>query len=70
MNRALYKNNTSGTSGVYYDKDTKKWGVKIGLNHKRINFGVFTIKKDVRARKETEEKYYKEYSIDNSRKGD
>lgn len=71
MNRALNKNNTSGTSGVYYDKNAKKWISRIGLNHKRINLGAFTTKEEaVRARKEAEEKYYKEYSFDNSRKGD
>lgn len=71
MNRSLNKNNTSGTSGVYYDKNSNKWVSRIGLNHKRINLGLFKTKIEaVEARKNAEERYYGEYSYSNSREGE
>ena len=65
------KNNTSGYSGVYYIKSKKKWKALIGVNKKKIDLGIFENKEDaIKARKEAEEKYYGEYSYDNSMKGD
>ena len=43
----------------------------IVLNKKKIDLGIFENKEDaIKARKEAEEKYYGEYSYDNSMKGD
>ena len=42
-----------------------------GVNKKKIDLGVFENKEDtIKARKEAEDKYYGEYSYDNSMKGD
>lgn len=71
MNRKISKNNTSGYVGVYYRKDRDKWQSYIMINKKRISLGAFKDKEDaIKARKEAEEKYFGEYSYDNSMKGD
>lgn len=67
MNAALMSNNTSGTTGVIWNKYYGKWTANIVLNCKRIFLGRFdTYNEAVQARKEAEEKYYGEYSYDNS----
>lgn len=67
MNSALSKNNTSGVTGVYFDKNTKKWSASITVNYKTIHLGSFdTFEKAVNARKEAEERYFGKYSYDNS----
>ena len=46
-----------------------KWNSQIALNGKHINLGYFSDFEDVvKARKEAEEKYFREYSYDNSQK--
>lgn len=69
MNRALNVNNTSGTSGVTWHKQIKKWLVRIQVGGKRINLGTFDNLDDaVKSRKEAEEKYFGEWSYDNSQR--
>lgn len=59
--------NTSGYTGVCWDKDNDKWAASITVNYKHIRLGRFNkIEDAVRARKEAEEKYFGEYSFDNS----
>lgn len=59
--------NTSGVTGVYYIKHTKKWNAYLEINHQRINLGYYNNFDDaVKARKNAEEKYFGEYSYDNS----
>ena len=41
FNRKLSNNNTSGTKGVYWYKNLRKWEVKIGFNKKLIHLGYF-----------------------------
>lgn len=41
-NRRLNANNTSGVSGVYFDKHINKWRVRLHFNGKYYNVGVFT----------------------------
>lgn len=67
MNSALSENNTSGVTGVKWHSRDKIWESCITVNYERIYLGRF-IKFDdaVRARKEAEEKYFGEYSYDNS----
>ena len=75
MNSKLNINNTSGCTGVYFNKETKKWVAQIGVGNyedtgkKRcIYLGSYDDFDDaVKARKEAEEKYYGEFSRDNSR---
>lgn len=61
--------NTSGTPGVSWHKRLSKWQAYISFNNKRKYLGVFNNLEDaINARKEAEEKYYGDYSYDNSQK--
>lgn len=67
MNRGLQVNNTSGVTGVYWHKRDKVWESYITINKKSIYLGRFTNFEDaVRARKAAEEKYFGEFSYENS----
>lgn len=67
MNRKKQKNNTTGITGVYKWDD--KWLASIKINGKQINLGIYIKKEDaIKARKEAEEKYFGEWSYDNSMK--
>lgn len=69
FNRALQSNNISGITGVRWRNDRKKWDSRISFNNKIINLGLYENFNDaVKARKQAEEKYYGEWSFDNSRK--
>lgn len=62
MNNAIGKNNTSGKTGVSWDKARMKWEAYIFVNAKKIHLGRFIKKEDaINARKEAELKYFKEY---------
>ena len=65
QNRTLNKNNTSGVSGVHWNKNENKWQVRIGVKGKRIQIGYFVNLEDaIRARKDAEYKYYGEHRHD------
>lgn len=67
MNSALYENNTSGVSGVKWHRRDNVWESCITVNYKRIYLGRYNKFEDaVKARKEAEEKYFGEFSYDNS----
>ena len=69
MNSKLSKNNTSGVTGVYWHKNIKKWSAEITINYQSIYLGLFNNFEDaVMARKEAEEKYFGEWSYDNSQR--
>ena len=69
MNRDTFPNNMSGVTGVSYDKRSKKWVAYITVNRKRHNLGYYNNFEDaVNARKNGEEKYFGEFSYDNSQK--
>lgn len=60
MNIKKVAKNSSGTKGVY--KRRNKWGAEIWVYGHRIYLGYYKDKKDaIKARKEAEEKYYKEW---------
>jgi hypothetical protein len=62
MNKGIYKNNTSGTPGVVWDKRTDKWVAHIRKENKRITLGYFdNIEDAIKLRKEAELKYFGEY---------
>ena len=62
-------NNTSGRTGVYYNLATSKWMSCIGYNNQLIYLGLFDdFNEAVRIRKEAEEKYFGDYSYENSMK--
>lgn len=67
MNRRKQSNNTSSITGVYWDKAKQRWCAEIMINRKNIYIGVYKNFNDaVIARKKAEEKYFGEYSYDNS----
>lgn len=59
FNCKIRKNNTSGITGVFYRKDTKRWAAEIKVNYKKITLGCYKTKIDaIKARQEAEVKYY------------
>lgn len=71
MNRKLGINNTSGVSGVSWNKKDNKWIARISVNNNKLYLGRFYNFEDaVKVRKDAEEKYYGEWSYDNSRKNE
>lgn len=67
MNRAIRNDNTSGCTGVYWNKQRNKWVAKIIVNKKQIHLGFFDKLEDaIKARKNAEGKYFGEFSYDNS----
>lgn len=66
-NHKICSTNTSGVTGVCWDKSRNKWFAQITVNNKNIHLGRFDNFEDaVKARKEAEEKYFGEWSYDNS----
>lgn len=69
MNQKMRLDNKSGVRGVYWDKVEQKWRAEISINGKKKHLGRFDdFEEAVRIRKEMEEKYFGEYSFDNSQK--
>ena len=67
FNHEKLKNNTSGATGVSWLAKLNKWQAYITFNHKCKYLGIYTNFDDaVAARKAAEEKYFGEYSYDNS----
>lgn len=65
MNASLYIHNTSGKSGVNFEKASGKWRARIGINGKRIELGLYETKEDaIIAREKAEIKYYGNYRYD------
>ena len=66
-NKRILSSNTSGVTGVYFDKKRKVWVAQIKTNEKVIVLGRYSdFDAAVSVRKEAEEKYFGEYSYDNS----
>lgn len=62
-NLKLSKANKSGCRGVWWDKVTQSWQVKICYNYKQIFLGRYkSLRQAIRVRKEAEDKYYGEYT--------
>ena len=69
MNKYIQSNNTSGFPGVCFDTSINLWKAYIKINGKRKYLGSSHNKEDcIKLRKEAEEKYFGEYSFDNSQK--
>lgn len=63
MNSGLRSNNKSSVTGVYRRSSSKKWIVRIGINHKVVSLGVYEKKDDaVRVRLEAEKQFFKEFA--------
>ena len=57
-NKSIHINNTSGITGVSWNKNSKKWESNIKIKGKKIHLGLFTnIESAIKARKEAEIKY-------------
>lgn len=64
FNHKVAKNNTSGITGVSWDKTRNKWVAQIVYNNKNYHLGRYNNKQDaINARINAELKYYKEFSI-------
>lgn len=67
MNMGLRSTNTSGVTGVRLNVVSNKWTAQINYEGKTITLGRYDNFDDaVQARKQAEEKYFGEYSYDNS----
>lgn len=66
VNSAIHSNNTSGVSGVTFDKKRQKWIARINSTpYKRIILGVFDNFNDaVKARQEAEKIYYGQFNYE------
>ena len=51
-NRSINCDNTSGATGVNWEKCANKWRARIRVNYKKISLGTFTNKKDAIAARE------------------
>lgn len=70
MNRDIMSNNTSGYTGVTWDKSRNKWKVTINENGNCHNLGRFDRLEDaVAARNSAEKKYHSEYAYKRSGNG-
>ena len=62
-NYSVQKNNTSGFSGISWDKERSKWVAYIVVNKKRKKLGRFINKEDaIKARLEAEAKYFSDFA--------
>lgn len=67
MNKTLLPNNTSGVTGVFWNNSKQKWQSSIQISNKKIILGRYiNFDEAVKVRKDAEEKYFKEYSYNNS----
>lgn len=63
MNTHLRSDNTHGTRGICFRKDSNMWTARIGYQGKRFFLGCFKTKEEaIAARKQAEEKYYGEFN--------
>ena len=66
-NSGMRKHNTSGYKGVFWNKSTRNWTAKIGVNNKRFHLGVFTNKhKAAKAYNEAAVKLHGEFAYQNA----
>lgn len=62
FNQSIRCTNTSGASGVWYDKRTSKWAAEIMINGKKKWLGRFKTKEEaIQARQQAEIDYFGEY---------
>ena len=65
MNKTFRSNNTSGKTGVWYDKKSNKWVAEIMIHKKKIYLGIFVDFNDaVKERRNAEIRYFGEYRCD------
>ena len=65
QNAGKYSHNTSGHSGVVWNKRASKWLARIAHNQKQIHLGCFnTIEEAIAARKAAEKLYWADTNLD------
>lgn len=63
MNHRRLSNNTSGVTGVCWDKRSQRWHSQIVVNKKGMHLGYYENKEDaINARKQAENKYFGEFA--------
>lgn len=63
QNKKLMSNNTSGVTGVSWNKKINKWSAYVTINKTLVNLGYFENKDDaIKARLKAEAEYYKEFA--------
>ena len=68
MNTSIRKDNTSGVKGVNWSNRPNGWRVRIQVNKKRVDLGIYdSLEEATKIRKEAEEKYFGKYSYEKSR---
>ena len=65
-NRGIQSNNTSGITGVYFHKPSNSWCGYINIDDKQIRIYTNTKEEAVIERRKLEDKYFGEYSYNNS----
>lgn len=66
-NSSMHKNNHSGVTGIWWFEDRNRWVAEIRIYNEKKILGYFmNFDEAVKARKQAEEKYFGEYSYDNS----
>jgi hypothetical protein len=59
FNRRVWVSNTSGVTGVNFDKNSNKWRARINVGRKQVSLGLFTeFDEAVKARLDAEIKYF------------
>lgn len=66
MNKEKQNNNTSGVTGVSYDKSRNKWIARLIFEGKCYSRRFINFEDAVVQRKEWEDRYFGEFSYDNS----
>jgi len=67
MNKLIYSNNKSGTTGVYWRSTRNTWVARIEIDKKMKYLGCFTNKENaIKARKDAQDLYFGEYQKFNS----
>ena len=62
MNQNKRSNNTSGYTGVLWDKAKNKWMARIKVNYKQIFLGYYdTLEEAIKVREQAEIRYFGEY---------
>lgn len=62
FNQTIRKDNTSGTTGVIWNKQHNKWEARIRVDYKLIHLGLYSNKEEaIKVRKEAEVKYFGEF---------
>lgn len=70
MNMSKFKKTKSDYHGIHWNETINKWQVEIWENKNRRYLGFYSnLEKAIKIRKEAEEKYYKDWSYENSTKG-